>query len=89
MCAGSGSWGVGHRNGAARGEILGPSIPGSVSASLVLASLLRSLLLDLSPYDPIALLGVTALLLTVVLAATWIPARRAALVDPAESLRAD
>ncbi|MEZ4415894.1 MAG: ABC transporter permease [Gemmatimonadota bacterium] len=55
--------------------------------SVVFSRLLRSLLLDLSPYDPVALGTVSALLLTMVLLAAWIPARRAALLDPAESLR--
>lgn len=55
--------------------------------SLFFSRLLRALLLDLSPYDPLALGTVSALLLGMVLLAAWIPARRAARLDPAESLR--
>jgi predicted permease len=51
------------------------------------AGLLRSLLFGVTSRDPIAFLTVAALLLVVALAATLIPARRAAHVDPAKVLR--
>ena len=51
--------------------------------------LLSSLLYEISPYDPVAL-AVTALtLLTVAVVASFIPARRAATVDPLITMRAD
>jgi putative ABC transport system permease protein len=53
------------------------------------ARVLGALLLDLSPHDPIALGGMSLLLLGVVVVATWLPARRAARVDPARSLRVE
>lgn len=58
-------------------------------ASVALGGLLRSLLLDLSPHDPVALGAVSVLLLGVVMLAAGIPAARAARVDPAESLRSE
>jgi putative ABC transport system permease protein len=51
--------------------------------------LLSSLLYQVSPYDPVVLLATTSLLLIVALAACWLPARRAARVDPIIALRAE
>jgi len=56
-------------------------------AALVLVRLVRLLLFDVKPNDPIALLGALTLLLIVGLAAAWVPARRITKVDPMASLR--
>ena len=61
----------------------------AVVLALLAGRVLQALLLDLSPHDPLALGGVSLLLLGVVVVATWLPARRAARVDPARSLRAE
>ncbi len=53
------------------------------------ARALGSLLYGVRPGDPLTLLGVTALLLLVVLAATILPARRAAAGEPSSALRAE
>ena len=50
---------------------------------------LSKLLYQVSPGDPLALTGVTVLLIIVALLATWLPARRAARVDPMVALRTE
>ena len=55
----------------------------------VAARFLKSLLYEVAPTDPLTLGGATALLLVFALIASWLPARRAARVDPMEALRAD
>jgi putative ABC transport system permease protein len=57
------------------------------AASLALTRLLASLLFEVHPMDPAASLVVAVLLTAVVLAATWLPARRATRVDPLVALR--
>lgn len=49
--------------------------------------LLRSFLFEISPLDPLTYAVVAALVLLVALTAAWIPARRAAAVDPILTLR--
>jgi putative ABC transport system permease protein len=56
--------------------------------ALGLTRVLRSLLFGVSPGDPVALAAVALLLLAIALAASWLPARRAARADPLESMRA-
>ena len=48
---------------------------------------LASLLFQVSPYDPVVFAGVAGTLLTTALFAGWLPARRAASVDPVSALR--
>jgi putative ABC transport system permease protein len=60
-----------------------------LGASLGVTRLLRGLLYDISPADPLTLLGSAAVLLGVALLASWLPARRAASIDPGSVLRGD
>ncbi len=53
------------------------------------ASLLASLLYEVSPYDPVAFLASTAVLALAAFVATYLPAQRAASVTPVTALRAD
>jgi ABC-type antimicrobial peptide transport system permease subunit len=60
-----------------------------VGAAIGVMRFLRSLLYDVSPTDPVILIGTCAVLLFVALAASWVPARRAASLDPTWALRAE
>jgi predicted permease len=55
--------------------------------ALVGGRLVESVLFGVEPTDPGVLVGVTVLLLVIVVAASLIPARRAARVDPSNALR--
>ncbi len=58
-----------------------------LAAALGMGKLVASMLYGLKPYDPGILAGAGVLLLMIALAASWIPARRAASVDPMRALR--
>ena len=55
--------------------------------SLIMARFLKSLLFGVGAYDPVTFVGVALLLMGVALAASYIPSRRAANVDPMVALR--
>jgi putative ABC transport system permease protein len=84
--------------GAARRDVLGLvladglriSVAGvllGVAASLALTRVMASLLVGVSPRDPLALALGAGLLLTVAIAASYVPALRASRVDPSRALR--
>jgi len=58
-----------------------------VPAVFATVQIVRSYLFGIEPYDPVTLVGAIVLLLVVAVLAAWIPARRAAKVDPMEALR--
>jgi ABC-type antimicrobial peptide transport system permease subunit len=58
-----------------------------VATALVLTRLVKNLLFGLSPTDPYVIGGSAATLLLVALLASYMPARRAARVDPVTALR--
>ncbi len=60
-----------------------------LAASLLLTRLLSGLLFDVIPTDPGTYATATAVLIVAALAATFLPARRAARIDPMISLRAE
>jgi putative ABC transport system permease protein len=72
------------------GEALGQAgvgVAAGVLGALALTRLLRSQLFGLEPTDPATFLAVSLLLVGVALLASWIPARRAAGVEPTVALR--
>jgi putative ABC transport system permease protein len=62
---------------------------GGLAGAVALTRLLRALLFDVSPTDPLTFVVVAAVLGAVALVATLLPARRAARVDPLPALRAE
>jgi putative ABC transport system permease protein len=60
-----------------------------VGGALVATRVLRSLLFDLTPSDPITYVTIVAVLGAAAIVASWIPARRASRVDPVVALRAE
>lgn len=75
---------------ASRGLLL---TAGGVTTGFVLyamaAPLLRSFLFGVTVTDPGTLLGATSILLCTTTLASWLPARRAAHIDPVQALRAE
>ncbi len=58
-------------------------------ACFAASRLLRSVLYEVSPHDPLSLAAVVATLVLVGLLACWLPARRATKVNPLEALRTE
>lgn len=58
-------------------------------AALAVTRLARGLLYGVSPVDPLVLGGIAALLGLVMALASWLPARRAARIDPITALRSE
>lgn len=58
-----------------------------VVAAAVLSRVLRAMLYDVSPLDPLLYVGPAGLLIAVALLASYVPARRAARTDPAAVLK--
>ncbi len=64
-------------------------IAGGIACSLAAATLLRSMLFGVQAWDVVTLTMVTVILATSALLASYLPARRAASLNPSEALRAE
>jgi ABC-type antimicrobial peptide transport system permease subunit len=60
-----------------------------LAAAAGLTRLLKSVLFGISPVDPLTYTAVALLLVAATVLASYLPARRAAAVDPVETLRAE
>ncbi|HMA25365.1 MAG TPA: FtsX-like permease family protein, partial [Gemmatimonadaceae bacterium] len=69
--------------------LAGVGVTIGLASAIGVTRLLRGMLYDVSPTDPLTLATTCAALLVVALIASWLPARRAAGVDPAVALRSD
>lgn len=69
------------------GILLGIGVLAGVAGAMAATRLMRGLLFGVTPNDPLTLGGVALLMVAVGVAACWLPARRAARVDPAVAMR--
>ena len=68
------------------------AVTGSIAglmAAIAFTRLLHSFLFEVSPLDPLTFCVVSFLMLLIALVAAWLPARRAASVDPMQALRSE
>jgi putative ABC transport system permease protein len=70
-------------------RVAGAGVVFGIAAALAGGRYIESLLYGVSPRDPGVFLTATAALLTVALIACWIPARRAARLNPLQALRSN
>jgi putative ABC transport system permease protein len=68
-------------------RLVGGGIALGVPAAILIASALKTFLAGLSPVDPIAFAAAAAVMVLVAFAASYLPARRVARVDPLLALR--
>ena len=69
--------------------LLGAGLAAGLAGAAAVTRLMQSLLYGIGPLDPIAFTAMPALLAAAALLASYLPARRAAAVDPVETLRAE
>jgi predicted permease len=70
------------------GALVGVGLGVGVAGSLLLTRLMQGLLFGVAANDPMTLSGVAVLMAAIGIAACWIPAARAARIDPGIALRA-
>jgi putative ABC transport system permease protein len=68
-------------------RLVGGGVVLGVAGALLLNGLLSTMLFEVKPNNPVALIGASALLLGIALLGSFLPARRASRVDPMTTLR--
>lgn len=69
--------------------VVGTGLFLGIAGALILTRFMQSLLFETTPNDPVVYGAVAAVLLLAAVLASWLPARRAAKVDPVIALRAE
>jgi putative ABC transport system permease protein len=69
------------------GVLLAIGLAIGVAAAYVASGIIRGLLFGIAPHDPVTMIGVAAMMAAIGIVACWIPARRAARIDPALTMR--
>jgi putative ABC transport system permease protein len=69
--------------------LIAGGVVAGLAASIILSRVLKSFLYEVEPNDPLTLIGVGLAFVVVALLACWVPAHRAAKVDPLEALRSE
>ena len=69
--------------------LAGAGIAIGLAAAAALTRLMKSVLFGISPVDPLTYTAVPLVLVAATVLASYLPARRAATVDPVETLRAE
>jgi predicted permease len=69
--------------------LTGLGLGAGVGAALLTTRIIRTLLYQVAPTDPVTFVAVPVLVLATALLASWLPARRAARADPCQVLRAE
>jgi ABC-type antimicrobial peptide transport system permease subunit len=60
-----------------------------LAGALALTRFMQGIIFGVSSFDLVTFAGVTAMLIAVALAASYLPARRASRIDPMEALRTE
>jgi ABC-type antimicrobial peptide transport system permease subunit len=71
------------------GVVVGAGLLVGLAGALGLSRLMASILFQVTATDALTYAAVTAFLLAVAAVATWVPARRAAALDPTAALRTE
>ena len=67
--------------------LTGIGIAIGLAVALALVRVIRGFFYGIGPHDPITMIGTVVIMVAVAALAAWIPARRAAKIDPMEALR--
>ncbi len=87
IAMGATPWGI-FRLVVGRGMILSAAgLAAGMLAALVLTRAMTGLLVGVKPADPLTFAGAAGLFLAIAVVASWLPARRASVLDPAQALK--